>query len=143
MLIGPQGWLTVTPVLAFGLAGLVSVLARPRDALYGAAWCVAAISAVVFVYYVWFTRRTDFAGQSFGTRHLLAISPLVYYFALVLLSRYCSKPIVAVFTTLVLLGAIYSFHGVTDPWTRIERRPELVLRMAQQLTIYRWSSYRR
>ena len=121
MLIGPQGWLTVTPVLVFGLAGAASVLIRPRDPLRGAALCVVAIFIIVFVYYIWFTRRTDFAGQSYGTRHLLAISPLVYYFAVVLLSRCRRNAAVALFTTLVLFGAVYALQGVKDPWTRIER----------------------
>ena len=44
LLLGPQGWLTITPVLVFGAFGLASVLARPgtrsgRSPGRSAGWC--------------------------------------------------------------------------------------------------------
>ncbi len=87
LLLGPPGWLTLTPVLAFGLVGPGDG-ARSGGATRSGRWpAVVLVSLVVLlVYYTFVVRRTDFAGQSFGTRHLLAITPAVYLFAVVALA---------------------------------------------------------
>ena len=90
MLIGLQGWLTITPVLWLGLTGVATVLAGKSPDMVRhrqGAQAVGSVLVLVLVFYIWCTRRTDFAGQSYGTRHLLALSPLVYYFAVDWLSR--------------------------------------------------------
>lgn len=142
-LVGPQGWLTVTPVLAAGVVGLIAVAARRDDRLRPAAIVVGAVTVTVIGYYVCLTRRTDFAGQSFGTRHLLAISPLVYYFAAVLLARSRSRAVRLAFVVLGVVGLAYAVLGTSDPWTRIESRGEPAVRALQRFVVYPWSSYSR
>ena len=145
LLLGPPGWLTLTPVLAFGLAGLGMALARRGDPLRPAAALVAGSLAVLLAYYAFAVRRTDFAGQSFGTRHLLAITPAVYFFAAEALARLRGRWTSALFAILTTVGVFYAYHGMIDPWARIEERElkEPTLRVAQRyLVIYPYSRTR-
>ena len=144
-LVGPQGWLTITPVLAFGLIGVVSALRRPADPWKMAALAVGATTAILLVYYIWIVRRTDFSGASFGTRHLLAIAPAVFVCAVLGVVRLGSMPARVVFGLLMVVGAVYAVEGVRDPWSRVEtlapNRP--ALRVLQRAVLYPWSNYRR
>lgn len=146
LLFGPQGWLTVTPVLVLGFLGLLAAGRRREDPLRPAAWAVAGMSLTLLVYYVWGVRRTDYAGQSFGVRHLLAITPLWYFFAVVGAARLKRRRLAwALFTILFVVGAGYAVAGVRDPWSRIEQRApgEPLLRTLQRLVLYPHSSYNR
>ncbi len=142
LLFGPQGWLTVTPVLMLGLAGLVWTAWRRDDPLRPAALAVGALVVTLLVFYTWGVRRTDFAGLSFGTRHLLAITPAVFWFAVVLLGR-LPRWAWLVFAPLFLVGVVYAWAGMRDPWSRIERRDDSGLAVVKRLTVYPWSSYTR
>ena len=142
-LVGPQGWLTVTPVLGLGLLALIAVARRRGDPLRPAAIAVGVVTTAVIAYYVLLTRRTDFAGRSFGTRHLLAVSPVVYLFAAVLLARSRSRATRLLFAVLAAVGIAYAVLGMYDPWTRIESRSDMALRALQRFVVYPWSSYSR
>lgn len=145
LLLGPQGWLTVTPVLAFGLIGLALVLVQRRDPLRPLAWVVGSSVLVLVVYYTWGVRRTDFSGQSFGTRHLLPMAPVCYFFAVVSLDRLRSRVVSVLFALLLMVGGVYAVTGMKDPWSRIENRArnEPALRVLQHFVLYPWSSYDR
>ena len=111
LLIGPPGWLTLTPVLAFGLVGLVRAIRRKGDPLRPMAAVVLGSLVVLVVYYTWVVRRTDFAGQSFGTRHLLAITPAVYVFAVDALARARGRLIPLLFAVLMGWGSSTPIMG--------------------------------
>ncbi|WP_435016648.1 hypothetical protein TA3x_004221 [Tundrisphaera sp. TA3] len=145
LLVGPQGWLTVTPVLVVGLVGVAAAMARRGDPMRPAAWLVGSSAVVLVAYYTWGVRRLDFAGASFGTRHLLAISPLVYVFAVVAASRLRAWWAVALMAPLLAVGFVYAYAGMKDPWSRIEKREatEPALRALQRFTPYRPSGDRR
>jgi hypothetical protein len=139
LLVGPQGWLTVTPVLVMGLVGTAMTMARRGDPMRPAAWLVGSSAVILVAYYTWGVRRLDFAGGSFGTRHLLAISPLVYLFAVVLASRLRWWWAVALMVPLLAVGFVYAYAGMKDPWSRVEKREatEPALKALQRFTPYR------
>jgi hypothetical protein len=144
LLVGPPGWLTLTPVLVFGLVGLAMSLARRGDPLRPMAVVVSVTLIVLIAYYTFLVRRTDFGGQSFGTRHLLAITPACYFFAVSALDRLRGRIMPAIFALLMVVGFFYAYHGMKDPWSRIEERElkEPTLRVAQRFVIYPWSRTR-
>ncbi len=144
LLLGPPGWLTLTPVLVFGLIDLVRLLARRTDPLRPLAAVVVGSLVVLVIYHAWIVRRTDFAGQSFGTRHLLAITPVVYFFAIDAFGRLRGVVGRTLFWLCVLVGIFYAYHGSKDPWARIEERElkEPTLKIAQRFVVYPWSRTR-
>ncbi|WP_165226350.1 hypothetical protein [Aquisphaera insulae] len=142
-LFGPQGWLTVTPALILGAMGAAWIAARRGDALRPLAIIVLTSILVLVGYYTWGVRRTDFAGLSYGTRHLLAISPATFAFAVILIGRWKRKVACSVMAGLIAVGAVYAIAGMKDPWSRIERRDDSGLRFVKKLTAYPWSSYAR
>ncbi len=143
LLFGPQGFITVTPVLIFGLAGIAWVATRRGDPLRPAAIVVVGGAVLLVAYYTWGVRRTDFAGLSFGSRHLLPIAPACFFFAVVLLGRAKNHLACVAFGLLVAIGVVYAWAGMIDPWSRVERRGDSGLSAVKRLTLYPWSSYRR
>ena len=141
LLIGPQGWLTITPLLALTPIGLA--LAARSGPLRGAALAASALIAVQLVFFIGIVHRTDFAGESFGVRHLLAITPLGSFFALVALDRLRNRWLNLGFALLLAVGAVYAYHGMVNPWSRAERRPDWALRTLQVFVLYPHSSYAR
>lgn len=142
-LIGPQGWLTVTPALWAGLIALPILAFRRGDPLQPLAIVVGGCLMVLLPYYVWGVRRTDFSGLSFGTRHMLAITPAVWALGVLGLARLARPLAWAVFTLAVAVGTIYAVAGMRDPWSRIERRDDSGLSLVKPLTLDRHSSYTR
>lgn len=144
LLVGPQGWLTVTPALIFGLIGIGLAISRPDDPLRPAAWAVGGSVVALVAYYTWGVRRLDFAGSSFGTRHLLPLTPAVFAFAAVALGRIRGWAAPLAFALLMGVGAVYAVAGVKDPWTRIEhrRRDEPTLRALGRFVPYPYSRIR-
>ena len=144
MLLGPQGWLTTTPLLALGLIGLARCLARRGDPSRPMAAALAFVVGLQLWYYTWGVHRMDFAGLSFGTRHLLPVAPLCLIFAVNELSRWRLRGVaVLVFLVCWLVGAVYAWEGMLDPWSRIERRRDVPLILLQRGVLYPWSSYQR
>ncbi|WP_435005228.1 hypothetical protein P12x_003123 [Tundrisphaera lichenicola] len=139
LVVGPQGWLTVTPALIFGLVGLGMSTARRADPLRPSSWLVGISALILILYYTWGVRRLDFAGSSFGTRHLLPITPVCYVFGVVALGRLRGWWPVVLFLPLLGIGFVYSIAGMSDPWTRIERREkaEPMLHAVQRLVPFR------
>ncbi len=143
LLVGPQGWLTVTPVLIFAPMGFAIAIATHKEGLRSGAVVVGVVTLVLLAYYSFGVRRTDYSGQSFGVRHLLPITPLVFFFTAAGLERLRRNAWKLVFVTLMLIGVAYSVPGMKDPWSRIERRDDLSLRLAQRFVLYPHTSYQR
>ena len=148
LLVGRQGAFTVFPALWLGVWGLAMALGgssvQPRRP---AAVLVAGALVVLVGYYVWGVRRTDFAGSSWGVRHLLPITPLVFLFAAVALarSRVTGRWIVGgLWAAAVAVGLVYAVAGMQDPWSRVERRAaaEPWLRAVDHLAIFRGGTFR-
>ena len=141
LLVGSQGWLTITPIFALTPIGLA--LAARRGPLRGAAVAASAIVAAILVFYVFIVHRTDYAGESFGVRHLVAIAPICSFFALVALDRLKNRRLNLACAVLFAVGAVYAYYGMLNPWSRAERRPEAALRVLQRFALDPRSSYGR
>ncbi len=144
LLVGRQGAFTVFPALWFGVLGLAGALYRRRPGR-PAAVLVAGSCAILVGYYVWGVRRTDFAGASFGVRHLLAITPLVYLFAIIGLSRARPRGLaIGLFAVALGVGGVYAVAGMRNPWSRVERRAaaEPWLRAVDRAALYRGGTFR-
>ena len=143
-LVGRQGAFTVLPALWFGVVGLVAAITSGRGTR-AAAIIVATSVLILLGYYVWGVRRTDFAGSSFGVRHLLAIEPLVYLFAILALTQIRPRSLVlAAFVGATLVGGVYAVAGAFEPWSRVETRAATNpwLRSLQRGVLYPHGLYR-
>ena len=143
LLVGPQGWLTVTPVLLLAVPGFFFAIRRRDDFVRTGAFVVAGTVAVLLGYYSLGVRRTDFAGQSFGVRHLLPITPMAFFYAASSMEWLRRGAWRLVVLALMAVGAVYAWAGMADPWSRIEGRQDIALRIAQRFVLYPVSSYDR
>ena len=151
LLVGPQGWVTITPALSLTPIGLM--LACRRGPLAGAARATAALLAALLAFYIWGVRRTDYAGLSFGVRHLLAVTPLAFLFAASAVDRSRGRWLAAGFALLIAVGVAYASVGMENPWTRADGvkgpqgravpRPEPLLQLLQHLVLAPHTSYTR
>ncbi|CAN5883064.1 hypothetical protein BH23PLA1_BH23PLA1_17580 [soil metagenome] len=142
-LFGPQGWLTVTPALTFAPIGLALALGRGPGPLRAGALTVLIAIGALLVYYVFGVRRVDFAGQSYGTRHLLAITPLAFFLTLIALERLRSRLVGLIFAVSLAVSTVYAWKGMEQPWSRIEHREDRTLEVLQRFVIYPHTSYDR
>ncbi|HKC25662.1 MAG TPA: hypothetical protein VKF32_13010 [Thermoanaerobaculia bacterium] len=109
-LFGWQGLLTTSPILVFGLAGLVRAIRRPvvlrRD------WCLAVALAVA----VQVIGRCSFpalaGGWSYGFRYLVPVIPFLMFFAPAALGGART----VAFTALFPISAAIALLGVYNPW---------------------------
>ena len=147
-MVGRQGAFTVFPALWFGLFGLAGAAVGQRSDRSDrpAARIIVGSLLVLGWYYIWGVRRTDFAGTSFGVRHLLAITPMVYLFAVVGLSRIGRWRGVALglFIAGMGIGGVYAVKGMINPWTRVEMRAETdgLLRTLQRGALFQGGTFR-
>lgn len=143
LLVGPQGWLTVTPLLLLAPVGwALGWRSGGRPRVFAAA--TIGTTAILLAYYAFGVRRTDFSGLSYGTRHLLAITPVVGFWSVY--GAFGSRRrrwLVPGLVVLWMVGLVYAYQGMRDPWSRIERRGEPSIRILQKLVPYPHSSYRR
>ncbi len=142
-LVGPQGWLTITPILFLTPIGLILLGLGRRDALRPLAVLVFINIVVLVWYYSYGVRRTDFSGASFGTRHLLAITPIAFFFTIGGLERLRFGAWKLLVVGFCLIGMVYSYYGILNPWSRVETRNEPALILLQRFVLYPYSSYRR
>jgi len=145
-LVGRQGAFTVFPAFWFGLVGLIGAMVSKGRSERWSASIVAGSLAVLVWYYVWGVRRTDFAGTSFGVRHMLPITPMVYLFGVVALGRTRRWSVVAVglFIAAMTVGGVYAVKGMINPWSRAETRAETdpLLRAVQRGALFQGGTFR-
>ncbi len=151
LLLGPQGWLTITPILLLTPIGLARNLRNGSCAPLARA--TTALLVVLLTFYIWGVARTDYAGLSFGVRHLLAVTPLAALFAVSAVDGAKNRTLAAVFLLLLAIGAAYAWVGMHEPWTRADGtrnakgqripRPEPLLQVLQQLVPFPHTSYTR
>jgi hypothetical protein len=142
-LVGPQGWWTVTPLLLFGMGVACWVLAKATGRDRGLAGLTVGVVVALLGYYVFGVRRTDYAGQSFGVRHLLPVTPLVFWWACWPLGSRGRGWWAPMFVILWSAGAIYAYEGRKQPWTRIESNERPLVRAMQRGVLFQHSSYKR
>lgn len=148
LLVGRQGAFTVFPPLWFGVGGLLAALAgRSSRSRRGAALLVLGALLVLVGYYTWGVRRTDFAGASWGVRHLLAIEPMVFLFAAAGLARVRGPGRWVAgggFVAALAVATVFAVAGLADPWSRVERRAgaERWVGAVDRLALYRHGTFR-
>ena len=143
-LVGRQGAFTVFPTLWVGLLGLGLAIVRER-ARRPAAVILGGSFLILTSYYIWGVRRTDFAGGSYGVRHLLAIEPMLYLFAVLAASRLRPRSVILPLCAVTLVvGGIYSVAGAVEPWSRVESRAPTNpwLRVLQRGVLYPHGTFR-
>ena len=138
VLVGPRGWLTLTPAMVFGLVGLGVCLWRPGLRRRGPALLLLAMLIVVVGYYVGWATRRNYGGQSYGMRWFIALTPLVCYFGAVWHAHTRRVGWRVLFWIAVGIGVVYSVVGTTMPWSEIERSSNPVLAVLQHLVIHPW-----
>jgi hypothetical protein len=115
-LFGWQGFLTTSPILVFGLAGLARAAARP--AVFPRSWS-AAIGLAVLVQIL---GRCSFdalaGGWSYGFRYLVPVIPLVMFFAPAALSGWRTAAFAAVLPASIAVALL----GAYNPWPPIRER---------------------
>jgi hypothetical protein len=117
-LFGRQGFVTTSPILVFGMAGLLRAVRRKvvlrRD------WCLAVGLAVA----VQVLGRCSFSalagGWSYGFRYLVPVIPLLMFFAPAALGGVRT----AAFGLLLTISAAVALLGVYNPWPPVRENVE-------------------
>ncbi len=142
LLFGHHGWFSLTPVWLFGAAGLaglawasgpqVKQLVTARKAGPGGPWTLplfgamaAAVSIVVFLFYVW--RTNNYGGFTSGPRWLIWLTPLWLLGALPAADRVARSSAGRLLAAVALGFSVLSvFYPAWNPW-----RPPWILQLCE------------
>jgi hypothetical protein len=113
VLIGPKGFLLYNPVLWVALWGLAEALRR-RGLFFREAIVIGAGSAVLALYYVFFT--DNYGGWSYSIRWFVPLLPLLFFFLFPYFEVYSHKR-ARQFRALLGVAIAIAFVGATDPWS--------------------------
>ncbi|HSM15072.1 MAG TPA: hypothetical protein VLA66_13475 [Thermoanaerobaculia bacterium] len=111
ILFGPHGLFTVSPVLVFGLLGLLVCCWRPHFAR-PAAWRWLALGILVQVA-GHALLAGSYGGWSYGYRYLLPIQPLLLFAAPAVL---VARPLKVAFAALLPVSVLFAALGAFHPW---------------------------
>ncbi len=125
-LVGPHGLFVVSPVLVFGLIGIVR---RRRAALERREAVVIAIGiALQIAGHV--AIAGSFGGWSYGYRYLLPIQPLLLFLAADALDR----RLLPAFTVVLPISVLFAALGAYHPWPPAFEQKETTLPVAARVT---------
>jgi hypothetical protein len=114
MFFGERGLLTLNPVMALPLFGLGALLCQRRHRLWGETVAVASACAVVALSLIVFT--PGFGGVSYGTRWLLDVTPVLFFFAA---CPRLYRPVVGrlLVGLLAFVSILSAWQGALSPWS--------------------------
>ncbi len=110
-LIGHRGWFSYTPLLLFGLWGLIAAL-RQREYRNRALLLIIPLFAVT-AFYIW--RTKNFGDCAYGNRFFLAITPAMFYGIVFLGGRLKQKVVSPLFKVAVVWSIIVALVGMIRP----------------------------
>ncbi len=113
MIFGDRGLFSFSPVLLWAVFGLWSLLRERNHRLWGEAVAASLASLVVVLCLILLT--VGFGGLSYGTRWLVDITPLLFFFA-ARSTLYRSPSHRLLFAALAALSLFSAWQGALDPW---------------------------
>ena len=118
-LIGYRGLLVHSPVVLWGITGLLIVICRKRHALW---WPSALLLAGILVQMLFVLTQTyNFGGNAYGTRYFIIWIPLVlYYLPFALPAKWSWRAFlnVCLLSVASVLSILSAWQGVQRPWYR-------------------------
>jgi hypothetical protein len=109
-LFGSHGIFTVSPILIFGVAGVLK--AYRHEKLFSKRWLGSLISACIFFIVGHILFVGSFGGWSYGFRYLIPIIPILLFFSPVVLE----KKNIKFFKGVLAISILFAFIGVYNPW---------------------------
>jgi len=109
-LIGGHGFLSVSPVLLFGAAGVIAALRKPSFGSSGALIALAASMCVFTLVHVCLVG--SYGGWAYGFRYLIPLIPLLLFFVPLVMRGALRALYIPVLAASILASALGAYH----PW---------------------------
>jgi hypothetical protein len=109
-LFGGHGLFSVSPILVFGLFGLIAAARKPH--LLRVWWCRFLAVAIAIQILAHVTLAGVYGGWSYGFRYLIPVIPLLLFFAPVVLGGWRT----ALFVALLPVSILFAMLGAYHPW---------------------------
>jgi len=135
LLIGPRGWLTVTPMALWGVVYLYWCAVHPRAPWKAEARLMAVVIPVVIAFYGLFHIHQNYSGECWGVRWFIAFTPPVLFFSCAAYARLRVAWARALFWMTVVVSFVYASVGVVSPWSAIETSRQPIILLLQKLTL--------
>jgi hypothetical protein len=119
MLVGHHGVFSLSPIFVFTVIGLILLLKQPVNPLKGFAFLTVFLTAVLFVFYIFFTGQRNYGGMCNGLRWLFWLIPLwLMSLPFGLQHRSSSRWFRALALIFLVISATSTFYATRNPWTR-------------------------
>ena len=135
LLVGPRGWLTLTPMAAWGVAYMYGCALHPGSRWKAEARLLGSVVPVVIAFYALFHVHQNYSGLCWGVRWFIAFTPPVLFFTCAAYGRLRAAWAKALFWATVSVSVIYAAVGTATPWAAVEESHQPVIRLLQHLTL--------
>ncbi len=114
ILFGSHGLLFYNPLLILAFYGIYKTI-KDREPLKKEAIMTIIGFSILFLYYTLKVR--SYGGSSYGFRWFITITPLIYFYIVLLFSNKKYKKSRNFFIPLFILSILIAFTGLLSPWT--------------------------
>jgi len=114
ILIGSHGLLFYNPLLILALYGIFKAI-RDRSQFKKEAVITMIGFSIIFLYYTLKVR--SYGGSSYGFRWFITITPLIYFYTILLFTNEKYIRLRNFFLPLFILSLLITFTGLLAPWT--------------------------
>jgi len=113
ILIGTHGLFTYTPLLILSFYSIYKVIKEKTEYLWEALTVLFGF-LIIMAFYVISSRA--YGGTAYGFRWFIAVTPLIYFFTILLGRHTFSKKLTFIFSIVFLWSILVAIIGAYDPW---------------------------
>jgi hypothetical protein len=114
ILVGTHGLFSYTPILLFAAYSMYRIL-KNKDSKFRVEALIVFTGFLIIALYYTFKVRI-YTGAAFGYRWFMAITPLIYFFLLVLFTKKRSQRFLGLFFVAMVFSVAVALIGFLSPW---------------------------
>jgi hypothetical protein len=113
ILLGTHGFFSYTPLLILSFWGIYKTIKTKSDFLWEALMILFGFVIIICFYTI---LARDYGGSAYGFRWFITITPLIYFFIILLYRKSVRYTLSIIFSLLFIWSLFVALIGVIDPW---------------------------
>ncbi len=114
ILFGTHGLFIYTPILLFSFYSIFKIFKNKKHEFQNEAIMILVGFLIIISFYIFKARA--YGGSAFGFRWLIAITPMLYFFNILLFKKERSNRFNSIYEILLIASCAIAFIGLFNPW---------------------------